>query len=152
MYSISKTKIDSAIGISLLLVIGYALTFTIVGFTVNLNKSIDDISSTKIDYIHREKENKNIIGEASYYDYDYPQGSGNWITEKRLVAASRDYPRGSILRVCSNDEFNFCVVVKVTDYGPELSTGRIIDMGSFAFSRICRLSYGVCQVNIEKVQ
>ena len=91
------------------------------------------------------KEDKKVqSGEASWYDYDYPKGSDNWVTKNKLVVASRDYPRGTKLRVCNKE----CVIVTVTDYGPEERTGRIIDMGSFAFSKICKLRLGVCTVEI----
>lgn len=97
-------------------------------------------------------------GIASWYDYDYPKGSGNWVTKEKFVAASRDFPRGTMLRVCNKgilDTNSFptdCVVVTVTDYGPEAKTGRIIDMGSLAFSKVCALKYGTCKVLIKKIE
>lgn len=94
-------------------------------------------------------KNKVFTGEASWYDYDYPKGSGNWVTKNKLVAASRDFPRGTKLEVCSKDK---CVDVVVTDYGPQKRTGRIIDMGSLAFSKICSLRRGVCQVSVEEIK
>jgi rare lipoprotein A (peptidoglycan hydrolase) len=92
-----------------------------------------------------KNENKEFIGEASWYDYDYPKGSGNWVTKNKLVVASRDFKRGTKLRVCSDN----CVDVVVSDFGPEERTGRIIDMGSLAFSKICVLKLGVCNVSVE---
>ena len=98
------------------------------------------------------------FGIASWYDYDYPKGSGNWVTKNKFVVASRDYPRGTELRVCNKgvlDTNSFptdCVDVVVTDYGPEEWTGRIIDMGSLAFSKICALSYGTCKVLIKEIK
>ncbi|MGV8130549.1 MAG: RlpA-like double-psi beta-barrel domain-containing protein [Candidatus Pacearchaeota archaeon] len=93
-----------------------------------------------------KNEDKKFIGQASWYDYEYPKGSGNWVTKNKLVVASRDYPRGTKLRVCHMVE---CVNVIVTDYGPEERTGRIIDMGSLAFSKICSKRDGVCNVSVE---
>jgi len=111
------------------------------------------IDIIKVEPIKNEVLVKNeirSIGEASWYDYDYPKGSGNWVTKNKLVVASRDYPRGTNLRVCNIEDVK-CVVVKVTDFGPEEWTGRIIDMGSLAFSEICELRRGVCDVLVEEV-
>jgi len=100
---------------------------------------------TEVRNVLPKNEDKEFIGEASWYDYDYPKGSGNWVTKNKLVVASRDFKRGTKLRVCSDR----CVEVRVTDFGPEERTGRIIDMGSLAFSKICVLKLGVCNVSVE---
>lgn len=118
-------------------------------------------SETKVE-IAKPKEI--ITGVASWYDYEYPKDSGIWITTKNLVAASRDYPRGTKVRVCNMlaDEATqgdyleqalapACVEVTITDFGPQKETGRVIDMGSLAFSKICAKHWGLCEVSIEKI-
>lgn len=110
------------------------------------------------------KQKEIITGVASWYDYEYPKGSGIWITTQNLVAASRDYPRGTKVRVCNIQaeqaiEGDYtaqglepaCVDVTITDFGPQKETGRVIDMGSLAFSKICAKHWGLCEVSIEKL-
>lgn len=118
-------------------------------------------SETKAEII---KPKEIITGVASWYDYEYPKDSGVWITTKNLVAASRDYPRGTKVRVCNiqaeeaskGDQLEqitqpACVEVTITDFGPQKETGRVIDMGSLAFSKICAKHWGLCEVSIEKI-
>ena len=84
-------------------------------------------------------------GIASFYDQSryrtFNYANGNF-------AASRDYPRGTKLRVTrllSNDS----IVVEVNDYGPELSTGRIIDLDISAFEQLGSTSAGLIYVKVE---
>jgi len=92
-------------------------------------------------------------GIASYYDYDLNRAdqkcrSNDCYSMFNATCASRDYPRGTILRVSYKDEYIDC---RVNDYGPELSTGRIIDLSSYSFGQIAPLKLGIIKVKIEKI-
>jgi len=101
------------------------------------------------------------FGDASWYDYTFRGDAAYgtpcfrdrercW-TEDRPVAASRDYPRGTRLTV-TNLTTGAEVVVTVTDYGPDAAVHptRIVDLSSFAFSRIADLSEGIVYVSVEE--
>lgn len=84
-------------------------------------------------------------GLASWYDYDlegYPRYS-----KDHRTCASRDFSRGSILRVIYKDRFTTC---RVNDFGPEEWTGRDIDLSSLAFTDLAPLSKGILEVRIIK--
>lgn len=85
-------------------------------------------------------------GIASYYDYGL-KDAPNYSREV-ATAASRDYPRGSLLLV-TNVKTGESVVVRVNDYGPEAWTDRVIDLSSFAFSRIANKRDGLAEVTVE---
>jgi len=88
------------------------------------------------------------VGIASYYDYTLKSG---WSSKGSMVCASRDYPRGSYLRVYYQDRF---VVCKVTDYGPDkkIHPDRIIDLSSSAFAVLAPTKLGVIPVRVERIQ
>jgi rare lipoprotein A (peptidoglycan hydrolase) len=88
---------------------------------------------------------------ASWYDYDLP-GNPDY-SETHRTAASRDYPRGTMLKVCEGSIDHRCVEVLVNDYGPDKSVhpDRAIDLSSYAFSRLYPLEVGVIQVTIEPI-
>lgn len=94
-----------------------------------------------------------VFGKASHYNYDYPKGSKNWVTKKKLVTAARDWPRGTILKI-TNTSNGKSVIVKVTDSGPDKKKypERVVDLGSLAFSKIAKLSEGVIDVKVEVVK
>lgn len=76
-------------------------------------------------------------GEASWYRY---HGCN--------CAASRDYPTGSLLTVTDlNTEKS--VIVEVNDYGPEIQTGRIIDLDLVAFEQLTEKWRGLTNVRVE---
>ncbi len=76
-------------------------------------------------------------GEASWYKY-----------KNCNCAASRDYPKGTALRVtCLSNSRSVDVVVN--DFGPELWTGRLIDLDAVAFAQLGSLRWGVTDVKIE---
>ncbi|MFC1688021.1 RlpA-like double-psi beta-barrel domain-containing protein, partial [Patescibacteria group bacterium] len=80
-------------------------------------------------------------GRASYYvHYKYPG---------QLIAASRDYPFGTELKV-ENLENGKSVVVTVRDYGPnqEKHPDRIVDISKTAFSALGPLSRGTLPVRV----
>lgn len=95
-------------------------------------------------------DNKPSGSIASWYDYklpDFPDYSKN-----NFTAASRDYPKGTILIVCQDTikpELK-CVQVRVNDYGPDKikHPDRAIDLSSAAFKELAPLSVGLVKVKI----
>ncbi|MCR4280059.1 MAG: septal ring lytic transglycosylase RlpA family protein [Candidatus Komeilibacteria bacterium] len=77
------------------------------------------------------------IGEASWYRY---KGCS--------CAASRDYPKGTKLKV-THLSTGRSAVVTVNDYGPELWTGRVIDLDATVYEQFISLRSGVTDVKIE---
>lgn len=101
----------------------------------------------------QETAPNNIV---SWYDYKIVNGAGvpcrrgnNCYTEQRRIAASREYERGTFLRV-TNLRNGKWVIVQVTDYieHPE----RDLDLSSYAFSRIENLRVGLLKAKIEKIE
>lgn len=97
-------------------------------------------------------------GKASWYDYslkDFPNYSKN-----NFTAASRDYPRGTKLKVCREYKsireitccgvWTDCVEVRVNDYveNPDV----IIDLSSKAFSQLAGLGLGIIDVSIKEIK
>jgi rare lipoprotein A (peptidoglycan hydrolase) len=84
-------------------------------------------------------------GISSYYDqswyraFDYQNGN---------FAASRDHPKGTKLKV-TRLKSGQSIVVEVNDYGPELWTGRIIDLDTAAFEQLGSLRAGLIYVKVE---
>lgn len=76
-------------------------------------------------------------GEASWYAY-----------QNCNCAASRDYPYGTLLKVKDTTTGNE-VVVEVNDYGPELWTGRVIDLDVLAFEQLTEKWRGLTNVTVE---
>ena len=64
-----------------------------------------------------------------------------------MTCASRTFGRGSYLRVkdLNNGRTVTCLV---NDYGPEVWTGRVIDLSRGAFTQVDSLSSGVIPVEI----
>lgn len=84
------------------------------------------------------------VGQASWYAY-----------KNGLYAASRDFPKGTKLKVTNQAGGAYqgkSVIVEVNDYGPEIKTGRIIDLDKVAFKQIGLTSSGVLPVRIELVK
>ncbi|PLX26396.1 hypothetical protein C0580_00015 [Candidatus Parcubacteria bacterium] len=101
-----------------------------------------DMDSITVAIFEDEKAKDGI---ASFYDqsryrsFDYANGN---------FAASRDYPRGTklkVTRLLSGDS----IIIEVNDYGPELQTGRIIDLDISAFEQIGSISAGLIYVRVE---
>ncbi|MBP9801978.1 hypothetical protein KBC40_00110 [Patescibacteria group bacterium] len=84
-------------------------------------------------------------GIASYYDqsrykyFNYQNGN---------FAASRDYPKGTKLKV-TRLKTGQSIIVQVNDYGPELQTGRVIDLDTSAFKQLSSLGAGLIYVKVE---
>lgn len=92
-----------------------------------------------------------VITIASWYNYSLP-GYPNYGTYS-LTAASRDYPRKTMLQVCRQDDLKRCVIVRVNDYGPDkaIHPDRGIDLSQAAFKRLAPLSKGLLKVTIKKL-
>ncbi len=123
-----------------------------------------DSNFKRYDYVTEEVVDKQW-GIASWYDYKLVQETdenglftGREIgipcfmareecyTETKLFAASRKYPRGSVLKVINLDNQKEVYVV-VTD---EIDhPDRVLDLTSFAFSRLAPLEHGLIDVKIE---
>ena len=84
-------------------------------------------------------------GIASYYDQSWYKNFGYANGD---FAASRDYPKGTKLKV-SRLLSGESIIVEVNDYGPELSTGRIIDLDIEAFKKLGSLRAGLIHVRVE---
>lgn len=79
--------------------------------------------------------------------------NGKKLDDSALTAASWNYPFGTLLTV-QNLNNNKCVVVEVTDRGPNKSLyrkGRIIDLSKAAFSSVANLDDGIIPVAITVV-
>lgn len=96
------------------------------------------------------------IGKASWYDYKLLEnGLGvvcnmkkeDCYTETKKVAASRDFPRGTLVGVCRVGT-DRCVDVIITDYIEH--PDRIIDLSSYAFSQLEDLRTGIINVSVTK--
>ena len=101
--------------------------------TAIINKAVGEITLFK--------SNDQWVGEASWYSW-----------KNGLYAASRDFPKGTRLKVTNQSDGENqgkSVVVTVNDYGPELWTGRIIDLDKAAYSKIANLKGGVMPVKVE---
>jgi rare lipoprotein A (peptidoglycan hydrolase) len=70
-------------------------------------------------------------------------GLASWYDAAPRTTASRDYPRGTRLQVCRGAA---CVLVTVADFGPELWTGRSLDLSADSFAELAPLSRGVVDV------
>ncbi len=82
-----------------------------------------------------------MSGRGSWYALGLPQPDA-------LTCASRTYPRGSYLLV-KNLYNGHTVVCRVNDYGPEVWTGRIIDLSRGSFSQVDSLGRGTIPVELR---
>lgn len=90
------------------------------------------------------EETDQWVGEASWYAY-----------KNGLFAASRDFPKGTKLKVTNQSDSNNrgkSVIITVNDCGPEAWTNRIIDLDKIAYQQIGNLGGGVMPVKIEIVK
>lgn len=109
------------------------------------NSAATEIAPQKeVNHILVIKVDKKSLGKATWYAY-----------KKCDCAASRDYPKGTKLKVTNlsaGKYFGKSVVVKVNDYGPMEYTGNLIDLDKTAFKKIGLLSSGVMPVSVEVVK
>jgi len=107
------------------------------------NKTVTAILKGQEEKISLFEETDGWVGEASWYSW-----------KGGLYAASRDFPKGTKLKVTNQSAGSNrgkSVIVEVNDYGPELWTGRIIDLDKVAFNAISNLRAGVTSVKIEVI-
>ena len=83
------------------------------------------------------------VGRGSWYAYGLPQPDA-------ITCASRTFPRGSYLQVTDMYNGNK-VICHVNDYGPEVWTGRVIDLSRGAFEVVDSLGRGTIPVQIRLV-
>ncbi len=84
--------------------------------------------------------------------YKYSKGvmaNGRKFNDRRLTAASRDYPLRSVLRVV-NKQNGRVVRVEVSDRIGRRFKGKRIDLSKAAFAKIADLDTGVIRVKIER--
>lgn len=105
----------------------------------------------KVERTNNETEIKRdtLTGNATWYDYSL-KGFPDY-SKTHLTAASRDFKRGTHLRVCTPEVYSKCVDVVVNDYGPQRND-RIIDLSSAAFRKLSPLSQGVLAVWVWEIK
>ena len=82
-----------------------------------------------------------MVGRGSWYALGLP-------APDTLTCASRTFPRGTYLLV-TNLYNSRTVVCRVNDYGPEIWTGRIIDLSRGSFSQVDSLGRGTIPVELR---
>jgi hypothetical protein len=96
------------------------------------------------------------VGTATLALAEHPeraQGTASWYRFRGCdCAASRDYPRGTLLEVARADVPQRRVTVKVNDYGPEAWTGRVIDLDAVAFKKLGSTRLGLLTVTVKPVK
>lgn len=93
------------------------------------------------------------IGIASWYGKDFdgrPTASGEIFDSRKLTAAHRNFPLGSIVSV-KNLENNKEVVLKINDRGPYVKT-RIIDVSEYAAEVLGFKQKGLAKVQVKLLQ
>lgn len=93
-----------------------------------------------------DKQRNKELSVASWYDYHLPEAPD--YSKHYDTCASRDYAKGTMLKVTYKDK---SVVCRVNDYGPEAWTDRQIDLSSHAFAQLSSLSRGLLNVSIQEV-
>ena len=113
--------------------------------TPMLREELENSASPDIEF----REEKNITsGIGSWYDYSL---DGIKWSKDHNTAASRTLKRYSHARI-TNMENGKSVIVFINDFGPEIWTGREIDLSSSAFKKLAPLSLGLINVKIEPLQ
>lgn len=67
-----------------------------------------------------------------------------------LTAASRDFPKGTKLKVTALRSGK-SVIVEVNDFGPQPWTGVALDLNRFAFAQLAPLGAGKIEVSYQKM-
>jgi rare lipoprotein A len=92
-----------------------------------------------------------IEGQASYYGGRHngrPTSSGAIFNSSRMTAAHRTLPFGTKVIVTNLENSHTCYV-EITDRGPALWTGRVIDVSEQAARCLEMIDSGVVPVRIE---
>ncbi|OGU60699.1 MAG: hypothetical protein A2X64_08160 [Ignavibacteria bacterium GWF2_33_9] len=93
---------------------------------------------------------KSFTGKASYYGDQFESrrtANGEIFQQRKLTAAHRDLPFGTMLKV-RNLKNQKEVIVRVNDRGPFVA-GRVLDLSRSAAEQIGMLRDGVADVEIE---
>ncbi|MCB1319010.1 MAG: septal ring lytic transglycosylase RlpA family protein [Leptospiraceae bacterium] len=93
------------------------------------------------------------VGTASWYGRDFdgkPTASGETFDSRKLTAAHRDLPLGSIVLV-RNMENNKEVLVTVNDRGPYVN-GRVLDMSEYGAELLGYKEQGLTRVGIRVIR
>jgi rare lipoprotein A len=141
------------LGIYFLIFFVFLFFYTLYSYHT-YNNSLKEYRQKYIEEIITEETVDNsITGIGSYYDYDLQRSdqkcrSNSCYSMSNLTCASRDFDRGTMLKVTNLDNGKE-VVCRVNDYGPELSTGRILDLSSYSFSQISELKLGLVNIKID---
>jgi rare lipoprotein A len=96
---------------------------------------------------------KTVVGIACYYGRSHQgrrMANGKRFDERKLTAASRQLPLGSLARVTSLRNKK-AVVVTITDRGP-YAKHRVIDLSAAAARRIGMIRHGVDRVRVEPLR
>lgn len=85
-----------------------------------------------------------VLGKISWYDYGLENEPD--YSERNSTCASRDYAKGTLLKVSYKDK---SVVCRVNDFveNPDV----ILDLSSYAFSKLAPLKLGILEVKIENI-
>mgnify|MGYP001580277081 CR=1 FL=1 len=97
--------------------------------------------------MQKDLEKETVISKASWYDYTLPSG---WSSKNHLICATREFPRYSYIKVTNLDNGKW-VICKKTDHGPNatIHPDRIVDLSSYAFSKVSHLTLGLFTAKIE---
>jgi len=104
-----------------------------------------------------------FVTEASYYTRasciaesgQCVMANGKELQDETRIAASWDYPLGTLLKISLINNKNRSVIVRVTDRGPAkrlYRAGRRIDLSKGAFEKLALLHKGIIRVKVEKWQ
>lgn len=112
----------------------------------------EEVDRKKVDeVITKEPIDKVVVQGTRMKLGKADKGSATWYAYTgTLACASRDYPKGTYLKV-TNQGNGKSVVVIVNDYGPAEWTGHIIDLDKVAFQEIAGLGTGVIGVKVEQI-
>lgn len=112
----------------------------------------EEVDRKKVDeVVTKEPVDKVIVQGTRMKLGKADKGSATWYAYTgTLACASRDYPKGTYLKV-TNQGNGKSVVVIVNDYGPAEWTGHIIDLDKVAFQEIAGLGAGVIGVKVEQI-
>jgi rare lipoprotein A len=89
-------------------------------------------------------------GMASWYGESQTTASGERFDKRKMTAAHRTLPLGTLVRV-TNTRNGKSVVVRINDRGP-YGHGRIIDLSEAAAKQLDMIDAGVAPVTLEVIK
>lgn len=98
-----------------------------------------------------EEDEPAATGVASWYGEGYRgkrMANGRRYNPDLLTCATWEWPIGAWLEV---EHAGKRVLVQVTDRGPALTLGRLIDLSQAAFAKLADLKRGVLTVHVRRV-